>query len=325
MTSGPIFRSLQPQTTGTRWFPKQATVLNNLSDPWEILPTINRTMNFRLTVRDNRAGGGNFDWASNVITVSGTPFSVTSPNTAVNWPGNSVQTVTWNVGGGSVAPNVNILLSTNGGASYYGGTATVLLANTPNDGSQQITVPNVGTTTARIFVEGAGNIFYDTSNVNFTITAVTAQIVNPTSYVVTDGSESVHDLPAMLLSDDVRHSVTSNFGAGYTTAIEYTTTAPAMTVNRVSFILEHNSIELGRQRVIEMWNYTTAAWEVVSTTPGTTSDSTIKVDVTVNPNRFINAGNREMKARIRLFSSPPARIYRTIIDRLDRTVWELSS
>lgn len=323
--TSPLFRSLQPQTTGTRWFPKQSTVLNNLFDQWENLPSVNRTMNFRLTVRDNRAGGGNFDWASNIITVSGTPFSVTSPNTAVNWAGNSNQTVTWNVGGGSVAPNVNILLSTNGGASYFNGTATVLLANTPNDGSQQITVPNVNTTQARIIVEAAGNIFYDVSNVNFTITPVTAQIVNPTSYVVTDGSESVHDLPAMLLSDDVRHLVTSNFPAGYTTAIEYTTTAPVMTVNRVSFILEHQSVENGRQRVIEMWNYTTASWEVVSTTGGTTSDSTVQVNVTTNPGRFINAGNREMKARLRFFSSPPLRIFRAIHDRIDRSVWELSS
>jgi hypothetical protein len=201
----------------------------------------------------------------------------------------------------------------------------VLVASTPNDGSEQITIPNVNTTQARIFVEGVGNIFYDVSNVNFTITPVTAQIVNPTSYVVTDGSESVHNLPAMLQSDDVRHPVTSNFSGGYTTAIEYTTTAPVMTVNRVSFILEHQSVELGRKRVIEMWNYTSGAWEVVSTTNGTTTDSTIKVDVTSNPTRFINSANREMKVRLRLFSSPPLRSYRTIIDFLDRTVWELSS
>jgi hypothetical protein len=323
--NSPLFRSRQPVASGTRWFPPQVTVLNNGSDPWENLPSLDRTMNFRVTARDNRAGGGNFEWASNVITVSGTPFQVTSPNTAVNWTGNSNQTVTWNVGGGSAAPNVRILLSTDGGNSFYNGTATVLLASTPNDGSEQITVPNVNTSTARIFVEGVNNVFYDVSNVNFTITPVVAQIVNPTSYVVTDGSEAIHDLPAMLLSDDVRHPISSNFPAGYTTAVEYTTTAPVMTVNRVSFILEHQSIEPGRQRVIEMWNYTTAAWEVVSTTAGTTVDSTIKVDVTTNPGRFINAGNREMKARIRLFSSPPQRKYRSIVDRLDRTVWELSS
>jgi hypothetical protein len=150
------------------------------------------------------------------------------------------------------------------------------------------------------------------------------QIVNPASYVVTDGNEPVHDLNALLLSDDVRLLVISNFPAGYTTAIEYTTTAPAMTVNRLSFILEHHSNEPGRRRVIELWNYTTNAWEIVSDTPGTTTDSTIVVDVTTNPTRFIDAATREMKTRTRLFSSPPQRKFRSIIDRIDRAVWELS-
>ncbi|MEQ1934691.1 MAG: IPT/TIG domain-containing protein, partial [Fimbriimonadaceae bacterium] len=101
----------------------------------------------------------------------GTAFSVTAPNTAVNWAGGSTQTVTWNVGGSTGTPNVRILLSTDGGNSYGNGTATVLLASTPNDGSQTITLPNINTTTARIIVEGVNNIFYDMSNVNFTITA----------------------------------------------------------------------------------------------------------------------------------------------------------
>lgn len=167
--TSPLFRSLNPSTSGTRWFPKSTTVINNVSDPWENLPSVNRTMNFRCTVRDNRAGGGNFDYDAVVITVSGSPFSVTSPNTAVTWNGNSTQTVTWNVGGGSVAANVRILLSTNGGASYYTGTATEILASTPNDGSQTITVPNVQSNQCRIIVEAVGNIFYDMSNTNFTI------------------------------------------------------------------------------------------------------------------------------------------------------------
>lgn len=150
------------------------------------------------------------------------------------------------------------------------------------------------------------------------------QIVNPTSYVVTVGSEPVHDLNALLLSDDVRLLVLSNFLAGYVTNVEYTTTAPAMTVNRLSFILEHHSNEPGRRRVIELWNYTTGAWELVSDTPGTTTDSTIVVDVTTNPSRFIDGTTRQMRTRTRLFSSPPLRIYRSIFDRIDRAVWELA-
>jgi hypothetical protein len=168
-STGPLVRSRDPLPTGVRFVPQLTTVLNNASDNWEKLPTGPRNFTWRLTVRDNRAGGGGYAWDEAVYTVAGSPFSVTAPNTAVSWQGGSTQTVTWQNPG--PAANVNIYLSTNGGASYGTGTATLVLANTPNDGSQTITVPNTPTTQARIIVEAAGNIYYDVSNVNFTITA----------------------------------------------------------------------------------------------------------------------------------------------------------
>jgi hypothetical protein len=126
-------------------------------------------MDFRVMIRDNRAGGGGSGSDNMVVTVTSSagPFEVTYPNTAVTVGG--FITVAWNIASTNLSPvnsaNVDIYLSTDGGNTF----PTVLASNTPNDGSEQVTLPGVGTTTARIKVQGAGNIFFDISNTNFTV------------------------------------------------------------------------------------------------------------------------------------------------------------
>lgn len=184
----PIFRSRLATTTPTRNFPSLQYILNNANVPptsatcpvgggsclvGESLPNITRTMNFRVTARDNRTTGGIHSAAMQVSVNSASgPFAVTAPNTAVTWAGNSAQTVTWNVTNTNLAPvnaaDVRILLSTDGGNTF----PAVLNASTSNDGSESIILPNIGTTTARIKVEAVGNIFFDISDANFTIAAV---------------------------------------------------------------------------------------------------------------------------------------------------------
>ena len=141
----------------------------------ESLPSVTRTMNFRVSLRDRR--GGMVDSATTVAVAGAAgPFRVASPNFAelggTSWQGGSTQTVTWDVAGttanGINAANVKISLSTDGGQTF----PLTLAASTPNDGTQAIVVPNNATTQARIKVEAVGNIFFDISNVNFGITAV---------------------------------------------------------------------------------------------------------------------------------------------------------
>ena len=169
--NAPIFRSWTPTSSPTRYFPRLTNLLNNTTVIGEILPTYTRVLTFRFIARDNKPGGGGVNYASVQFNVDGNsgPFAVTSPNTNVTLPGASTQTVTWNVTNTNAAPvncaNVNILLSTDGGQTF----PTTLSANTPNDGSEDIVLPNTPTTTARIKVEAVGNIFFDLSNANFTI------------------------------------------------------------------------------------------------------------------------------------------------------------
>ncbi|SCY60014.1 reprolysin-like metallopeptidase [Flavobacterium caeni] len=187
-TSGPNFRSYNSTTTPTRYFPRMQSVLTGATTTagtevtHEALSSVARTFNFRFTVRDNRAGGGGNNSDDTVITVNATagPFTVSSPNTAVSYVGGSSQTVTWAVAGttanGVNCANVDILISSNAGTTW-----TTLLAATPNDGSQAVTIPNTPGTQNRIMVKGTNHIFFDVSNTNFTITAGSSDTVAPSA------------------------------------------------------------------------------------------------------------------------------------------------
>ena len=188
--SGPTFRSWTPQTTPTRYFPRMASVLAGATTTAgseitvEALSNVARTYNFRFTVRDNRAGGSGNNSDDAVITVNSTagPFSVSSQNTATTYSGGTSQTITWNVAGTTAnnvnAANVDILWSTDSGNTW-----TTLLAGTPNDGTQAVTIPNVSTTTGRIMVKGSNHIFFDVNNANITVNAGsgTSDTVAPTA------------------------------------------------------------------------------------------------------------------------------------------------
>ena len=186
-TTGPNFRSYNPSTSGVRYFPKMSSVLTGATTTAgteltvEALSSVARTLNFRLTVRDNQAGGPANNSDDVIITVNATagPFTVSSPNTAVSYVGGSTQTVTWNVAGttanGVNTANVDILLSTDGGATF----PITLLAATPNDGTQAVTIPNTAGTQNRIMIKGTNHIFFDVSNTNFTITAGSTDVIAP--------------------------------------------------------------------------------------------------------------------------------------------------
>jgi Metallo-peptidase family M12B Reprolysin-like/Bacterial pre-peptidase C-terminal domain/Secretion system C-terminal sorting domain/Fibronectin type III domain len=190
--TGPNWLSFPATVTGTRPFPKLSTILSglNVTPPLpggdaganiEALSSVSRTLNFRVTVRDNNpyvAGSkiGQTAFTDAVVTVTNTsgPFAVTAPNTPVTWSAGSAATVTWSVNGTTGAPvscaSVNILLSTDGGNTF----STVLASGTANDGSEIIIVPATSSTTCRVKVAAVGNIFFDISNTNFTIGAPAA-------------------------------------------------------------------------------------------------------------------------------------------------------
>lgn len=174
-TNAPLFRYRPPNNTGIRSFPQYTDVVaeNNNSMDWEKLPCTARDINFSLTVRDNNPTFGRVAQDLMKITVANTgPFEVSTPNGGESVTGNTTATVTWTVNGTDAhCSNVDILLSTDGGTTF-----TVIANATPNDSTEEVTIPNTASTTARILIQcdvagsyGSVSTFYDISNSNFTI------------------------------------------------------------------------------------------------------------------------------------------------------------
>ena len=230
-TVGAMARSLAPVASPNRYIPKLSRVVagqlteTNPTDgggsDWETVSTISRDLNWALTVRDRQPTamglGGQTSFDTMKITVDATagPFAVTSQTTNVTWNVGSSQTVTWDVAGtdsGNVnTPTVNILLSTDGGATF----PVTLASNIANDGSETFTVPVTGqgdSDKVRIIVEGNNNIFYAMNSTNFTL----------------QESEFVINLPNATASackpDDVTFNATYNTFLGFTDSTDFSVT-----------------------------------------------------------------------------------------------------
>ena len=196
-TIGAQTRSLLPSASPNRYVPKlsrivagQLTETNpNSGDDWETVSTVARSLDFALTVRDRAPsatglhGQSSYDLMAITVDATSGPFTVTAPNSAVTWDTGTSQTITWDVANtdnaaGPNCQNVNIKLSTDGGVTF----PITLASNTPNDGTQSVTIPNNPSTQCRIMVEAADNIFLAVNTTNFTINSTT-----PT-FLVTNGT-----------------------------------------------------------------------------------------------------------------------------------------
>ncbi|MCF6131727.1 zinc-dependent metalloprotease [Flavobacterium wongokense] len=193
-TDGPNFRSRLPSLSPVRYFPQFSDVLmGNLTPTWETTSSVARTLAFTFTVRDNVLGGGQTSTSATTVTVvnTGAAFAITNPATDnTSWTPGTNQTITWNVAGttanGINTANVNILLSTDGGATF----PTVLAASTANDGTETITLPAVTSPSCRILIEAVGNVFYAVSKnigLGYTFATSCTTYSNNTALPIPDG------------------------------------------------------------------------------------------------------------------------------------------
>ena len=225
---GPLFRSVSPSIDSRRFFPSRTDEFGS----WEVLPTVTRELNFTCTVRDNNNIVGCTSEVDMEVQVfnTGSPFRVTSPNTAVTWRASETETVNWNVSGTSEAPinaaTVDIYLSADGGQTFD----IVLGENVMNDGTHEIIVPDIPTDQARVVVVGNG-VFYDMSDENFSITAEFTVDISPFDQIICGQDELVYtaSLSSIVSFEDAISLNVTGLPMGATATLsESIVTTPAM-------------------------------------------------------------------------------------------------
>ena len=178
----PILRSFSPTTSATRVFPTLGKALTNtVSYLGERLPDTNRIVRFRATVRDIKNGYGGFYTSTDTtkldVRKTTTLFRVTSQNTTgQSLSAYALETITWDNAGTNLAPfnstNVDIFITIDSAKTWI-----PLALNTPNDGSQVITVPNYTVLNkCRFKVKASNNVYFDYNDKWFSLKGAPANV-----------------------------------------------------------------------------------------------------------------------------------------------------
>lgn len=194
--NAPLFRSWAPEESPTRVFPRMLDLVAGTSTSAENLPNYARDMKFRLTVRDNNAGGGgvSYDQIQFSVTDEADAFSVN--NITEDWEYGNNYSVLWNVANTDSDPVgcdlVDIFLSTDNGLTFI-----ELATDVENNGSAVIICPNLVSSQTIIKVKGNNHIFFNISNTfeiieptepNFSIS------VNPEDLSICSGEMAIYDI-----------------------------------------------------------------------------------------------------------------------------------
>ena len=237
----PIFRPFAPTPQALRVFPQWSDILAKTQTKGEILPSYARRMIFRLTVRDNKVGGGGTGsdtMGVQVISTAG-PFKVTSQSTSETWNEGEKKYISWNVNSTDIAPincsQVNIKLSLDGGSTY----PITLVDSVPNSGMDSIIVPGVNTTQARIMVQAVGNIFFNINDRDIAI--------NSSGFTLT----STNPKKGMCLTDTASYTLNLNQFIGFTDSIYlYADTIPS----GASVLFSENDVPAPRTITVKVFN-----------------------------------------------------------------------
>lgn len=183
----PLFRSFLPKDTPTRYFPRLSSLINGTTNIGETLPTKNRSLHFRMTVRDGNSGVADDDVVV-IVDASQGPFAIT--NSTLNNPpvtgflGGQAEHLAWNPANTQTSCpklKVSLLSISSDGSTYCDSSddARLSISTTQdNTGDALVTLPSVQIDRARIMLACANNVFFDLSDNDFPISAPTTPIAS---------------------------------------------------------------------------------------------------------------------------------------------------
>ena len=145
MKDNPLMRSFLPRSTRSRFFPQLKSWFKGNSSKAETLPTRDRRLKFRVSVRD---GKGGFDSDDITITAeSGAgPFRINSHTKSGDLSGSETQTINWEVANTDKSPvncssvNIDLLMLDAQNENYC---IEPLAFEAPNTGYATVTLPDL--------------------------------------------------------------------------------------------------------------------------------------------------------------------------------------
>ena len=208
----PIIRSRQGTDSPTRFIPALDAILeNNLTKhTGERLPTTDRDMTFRLTVRSGSSGFNQDDMTVTVDKDAG-PLVVNEPAAQSAFTGKSKIDVRWDVANTQSAPvncsHMSILFSSDGGENFD----ETLVASTSNDGFEIVELPNISTDMGRIKVQCVDNIFFNVSLGNFMINKAGSLDISSVPTGSTEGDSESTPFTFTITRSDITTGTSSVF------------------------------------------------------------------------------------------------------------------
>lgn len=176
-----------------------------------------------------------------------------------------------------------------------------------------------------IYAEDEIDNFGDTlfANLLTTITISGSQdTLVPFTFSMIHGTQVSGDVTSFWYSDDDKFVALPSYAgsrADVPLQVVVEGISPTSTVNSLTFTVESSATQAGGTQSVQLFNYTTSAWDTIDTRALGATDATMSITLTNLPSKYINSSTRHLKAQISI--TPGSGGSRGYQAKIDRAAW----